>query len=162
MNRGENFISYARQRTTQVTINDSRDSVTVSDRLTAVSINIFSVTKDIKLILKKYMFAFLMGVISLWLGQRYLLSCLFVCLMVFNAIFNNISVISWRSVLLVEETGVPRENHRPAASYWKTLSHNVAQSNLSQGESYYDLLVYFENKSFNVQDQAHIEQKFKI
>jgi hypothetical protein len=28
----------------------------------------------------------------------------FVCLMVFNATFNNISVISWRSVLLVEET----------------------------------------------------------
>ena len=26
--------------------------------------------------------------------------------MVINAIFNNISVISWRSVLLVEETGV--------------------------------------------------------
>jgi hypothetical protein len=25
--------------------------------------------------------------------------------------FNNISVISWRSVLLVEEIGVPRENH---------------------------------------------------
>jgi translation elongation factor EF-1alpha len=25
--------------------------------------------------------------------------------------FNNISVISWRSDLLVEETGVPRENH---------------------------------------------------
>ena len=31
--------------------------------------------------------------------------------MVFNATFNNISVILWRSVLLVEETGVPRENH---------------------------------------------------
>jgi hypothetical protein len=29
--------------------------------------------------------------------------------MVFNATFNNISVISWRSVLLVQETGVPRE-----------------------------------------------------
>ena len=29
---------------------------------------------------------------------------MFVCLMVFNAIFNNISVISSRSVLLVEET----------------------------------------------------------
>jgi len=28
-----------------------------------------------------------------------------------NAIFNNISVISWQSVLLVEETGVPEENH---------------------------------------------------
>ena len=37
---------------------------------------------------------------------RILLS-LFVCLMVFNAIFNNISVISWRSVLLVEETRGP-------------------------------------------------------
>ena len=31
--------------------------------------------------------------------------------MVFNATFNNISVILWRSVLLVEETGVPGENH---------------------------------------------------
>jgi hypothetical protein len=43
--------------------------------------------------------------------------CLFVCLMVFNATFNNISVISWRSVLLVEETGGPRENHRPVTSH---------------------------------------------
>ena len=43
----------------------------------------------------------------------------------FNATFNNISVISWRSVLLVEETGVPGENHRPVASHWQTLSHNV-------------------------------------
>ena len=29
--------------------------------------------------------------------------------MVFNATIHNISVISWRSVLLVEETGVPGE-----------------------------------------------------
>ena len=28
-----------------------------------------------------------------------------------NTTFNNISVIPWRSVLLVEKTGVPRENH---------------------------------------------------
>jgi hypothetical protein len=34
--------------------------------------------------------------------------------MVFNATFNNISVILWHSVLLVEETGVPSENHKPA------------------------------------------------
>ena len=34
---------------------------------------------------------------------------------VVNATFNNISVISWRSVLLVEEIGVPRENHLPVA-----------------------------------------------
>jgi hypothetical protein len=27
--------------------------------------------------------------------------------------------------LLVEETGGPGENHRPAASHWQTLSHNV-------------------------------------
>jgi hypothetical protein len=39
---------------------------------------------------------------SIWFG-----------LMVFNVTFNNISVISWRSVLLMEETGVPGENHRP-------------------------------------------------
>jgi len=37
--------------------------------------------------------------------------------MVFNATFNNISVISWRSVLLVEETGVPRENHQHVANF---------------------------------------------
>jgi hypothetical protein len=42
-----------------------------------------------------------------------------------NTTFNNISAISWRSVLLVEETGVPGENHRPVASHWQTLSHNV-------------------------------------
>ena len=47
---------------------------------------------------------------------------------VFNATFNNISVISWRSILLVEETGVPGENHRPVASHWQTLSHNVVSS----------------------------------
>jgi len=35
--------------------------------------------------------------------------------MVLNATFNNISVILWRSVVLVEETGVPGDNHRPAA-----------------------------------------------
>ena len=37
--------------------------------------------------------------------------------MVFKATFNNISIILWRSVLLVEETGVPGENHRPVANH---------------------------------------------
>jgi hypothetical protein len=46
--------------------------------------------------------------------------------MVFNATFNNISAISWQSVLLVEETAVPGENHWPAASHWQILSHDVA------------------------------------
>ena len=37
--------------------------------------------------------------------------------MLFNATFNNISAISWHSVLLVEETGVHRENHRSVVSH---------------------------------------------
>ena len=48
--------------------------------------------------------------------------------MVFNATFNNISVISWRSVLLVGETGVPGENYRPVANHWQTLSHDVVSN----------------------------------
>ena len=45
--------------------------------------------------------------------------------MVFSATFNNISAMSWRSVLLVGETG---ENHRPAVSHSQTLSHIVLSS----------------------------------
>ena len=54
--------------------------------------------------------------------------------MMFNAIFNNISAISWLSVLLVEKTeypektGVLGENHRPVSSHFQTLSHNDASS----------------------------------
>jgi hypothetical protein len=48
--------------------------------------------------------------------------------MVFNATFNNISVISWRAVLLVEETEVPRENHGSVINHRQTLSHNVVSS----------------------------------
>jgi hypothetical protein len=46
----------------------------------------------------------------------------------FNAILNNISVILWRSVLLVEETGVPGENHRPTTSHKKTSSYVVSST----------------------------------
>jgi hypothetical protein len=38
------------------------------------------------------------------------------------------SVMSWQSVLLMEETGVPGENHRTVASHIQTLSHNVVSS----------------------------------
>ena len=48
--------------------------------------------------------------------------------MVFNATFNNISAISWRSVLFVVVTEVPGENHQSAAYHWQTLSHNVVSS----------------------------------
>jgi hypothetical protein len=37
--------------------------------------------------------------------------------MVFNATFNNISFISWRSLLFVEEIGAPGGNYLPAASH---------------------------------------------
>jgi hypothetical protein len=43
----------------------------------------------------------------------------------FNATFNNISVILWQSVLLVEETGAPGENHRLATSHWQTFQINA-------------------------------------
>ena len=45
----------------------------------------------------------------------------FACLMVFNVTFNNISAISWQTVLLMEETEGPRENHRPVKSHWQTF-----------------------------------------
>jgi hypothetical protein len=48
--------------------------------------------------------------------------------MVFNAFFNNISALSWWSVLLVQETGVPGENQGPAESHRQTLSHNIVSS----------------------------------
>ena len=48
--------------------------------------------------------------------------------MVFKATFSNISVISWQSVLLVENTEVLGKNHQPVASHWQTLSHNVVLS----------------------------------
>ena len=48
-----------------------------------------------------------------------------VCLMVFNPTCKNISAISWRSVLLLEETKGPGENHRPVRSHCQTLSHDV-------------------------------------
>ena len=59
-----------------------------------------------------------------------------VLLLLFNATFNDISVISWRSVLL--ETGVDRENHQPAASQWQVIwahltkrTHNFSGNNIT-------------------------------
>jgi hypothetical protein len=49
--------------------------------------------------------------------------------MVFNATVNKISVILWKSVLLMEETGVPGENHPPVASQnAKTPTHMKIQT----------------------------------
>jgi len=62
---------------------------------------------------------------------------------VLNATFSNISVISWRSVLSAEETGWPGENHRPVASHWQTLSHNVV------------LLALSVSRTHNISDDRH-------
>jgi len=42
--------------------------------------------------------------------------------MLINDTFNNISVISWRSFLLVGGNRVPGENHRPVANHWQTIT----------------------------------------
>ena len=72
----------------------------------------------------------ILGVISaLWLLQK---EIAFMdglgWFLVFIATFNNISVISLRSVLLMGETRVPGENHRYVASHWQILSHNILSS----------------------------------
>ena len=72
--------------------------------------------------------------VSLSFSLNYSIRLFSVCLlMVFNATFNNISVtnsISLRSVLLVEETRGPRENHRPVACHRQTLSQNAVHLSL--------------------------------
>ena len=55
--------------------------------------------------------------VLIWLQYNFHYIYLFVCLMVFNATFNNISAISWWSVLLVDETGGPGEIHRVVGSH---------------------------------------------
>jgi hypothetical protein len=60
--------------------------------------------------------------------------------MVFNTTFNNIHVVSWRSVLLVEESRVPRENHCPAVLFFCYVVNKdlrqVVSSNPTHGEVY--------------------------
>ena len=61
----------------------------------------------------KYVYAFI-------LFSRYWLTDWF---LVFNATFSNISAISWRPVLVVEEARVPGENHRPYGQATGKLYH---------------------------------------
>ena len=55
----------------------------------------------------------------------------------FNATFSNISAISWRPVSVVEEAGVPRDNHRRWASNWWTLSLATAINGSDKHPSWY-------------------------
>jgi hypothetical protein len=49
-------------------------------------------------------------------NQKSLYDLMIDLILVCKATFSNISAISWRPVLVVEEAGVPGENHRPWAS----------------------------------------------
>ena len=74
--------------------------------------------------------------------------------MTFNGTFNSISVISWLSVLLVEETEVPGKNHRPAASHCQTLSHKwmiyIINMLLSETEYHNTMCLDFKNSLCNL------------
>ena len=48
-------------------------------------------------------------------------------------VINYISITSWGSVLLVAETSIPGEYHRPVASRWQTLSHTIVSSTSALG-----------------------------
>jgi hypothetical protein len=56
--------------------------------------------------------------------------------LVFNATFSNISAISWRPVLVVEEAGVPGENHRPCREEFCHRTRNYLQN----------VVLYWENR----------------
>jgi hypothetical protein len=76
----------------------------------------------------KQIFSDIIDYVSLKFTSLFYMYMMKVRFMMFNTTFNNISVILWRSVLLVEESEVPRENHPPVPSQWQTLSHNVVSS----------------------------------
>jgi hypothetical protein len=57
--------------------------------------------------------------------------------MVFNVTFNNISVISWRPVLFVEETRVPVENPLPFPTPFQILPPNFVLNQPSPVLNYF-------------------------
>jgi hypothetical protein len=52
--------------------------------------------------------------------------------MVFNATFNNISAISWKSVLFIDETGVFGENHQPISDILKNDQNDASFCHFQQ------------------------------
>jgi hypothetical protein len=70
--------------------------------------------------------------------------------MVFNATFNNISAILWRSVLFVEEIRVPEKTNNLTQVTDKTLSHN--------GGVHFDVIMYilFIHMIFYISIKLHV------
>jgi hypothetical protein len=58
-----------------------------------------------------------------------------------------IMIMSWLSVLLVQETWEPRENHLSVASHWQTLSDNVVH------------LTLMKIRTHIISGNAHVEQE---
>jgi hypothetical protein len=83
------------------------------------NIHLHSVQKRSANITQSSLFCLFLKFVQLFIRFRFLAS---------NATFNNISIISWRSALLVENSGVPGENYRPTVSQWQTLSYHVLWS----------------------------------
>ena len=118
--------AHANKELMRCIIYDMQINMSVADETCIININ-WSKTA--------FLTSFLLKIIRIWFNDKQVRTrawssddhseWLVGCFMVFNAIFNNITVISWRSVLLVEEIG---ENHRLVASHWQTLSHNVVSS----------------------------------
>jgi hypothetical protein len=73
--------------------------------------------------------------------------------MVFNATFNNISVMLWRSILLMEKTGAPGQNNPPIASHCK-----LRKLTLLTSQSYIILVLTIRSFStlFNFNLEVHV------
>ena len=92
----------------QITTIDSQPFIVSSERDLSVFVNLITgdmgrqnwCVSKINILLLLF-FVYFFSILFWWLG-----------VIVFDTIFNNISVISRSSVLLVDETGVPEENHR--------------------------------------------------
>ena len=69
--------------------------------------------------------------------------CLFVRLMVFNATFSNASVMSWRSLLVVEETGGPGGPGENIMNWFVCLFVCLKSTDLSQAtDKLYHIMLY--------------------
>ena len=74
--------------------------------------------------------------------------------MVFNATFNNISVISWRSVLFVEEPGVYKEDSVMMSYCEKQNEKNLRWYHTLQGDNSLKSAELFDHMMFVCRFQA--------
>jgi hypothetical protein len=83
----------------------------------------YATVKCTLFIVDKRFFSLVIRYTSLWTFNKIIIDDLFI---VFNANFSNISAISWWPILVVEEAGIPGENHQTCANNWSALSFAVA------------------------------------